>query len=213
MTDEQEIDMFKMRLAETIAWCAAQARVTDPANSLRTAALTPSNRRMDFAGYADFDWETEESGDQVLSALAEPRAGLLKIADLTPAPLPASLVAGRLIVYQPDQTLEDGLSEEISKGFFDQGDVPPWDTWVWISEGPPGMSPNSQPYRNSYLICWVPSMFINLAADGIAANCVNCISWASCPEASHPFVRKIQSTGLFVSSLYNPGCYPFCPKN
>jgi len=102
MTDEQEIELFKMRLAETIAWCAAQARATDPVNCLRTAALTPSNRRIDFAGYAVFDWETEEGGYQILSALAEQRAGLLEIAGLTPAPLPTSLVGGRLIVYQPD---------------------------------------------------------------------------------------------------------------
>jgi len=37
-----DIDLFRWRLAETVAWCSSRAPVDDVANSLRSAALKPS---------------------------------------------------------------------------------------------------------------------------------------------------------------------------
>ena len=71
---------------------------------------------------------------------------------------------GRLLIYEFQETVEDGASEAASLGFYDLLDAPPWDTWVL--------------YRNGAVFCCVPDFAISRAQDGINANIVDCIHWA-----------------------------------
>jgi hypothetical protein len=70
----------------------------------------------------------------------------------------------RLLIYECQETVEDGASEAASLGFYDLPDAPPWDTWVL--------------YRNGAVFCCVPDFAIPRAQDGIDANPVDCIHWA-----------------------------------
>lgn len=75
---------------------------------------------------------------------------------------------GRLLVYEPDNNMADGAAHLETFGFFDVNNVPPWDTWVaYIVE-------NS---GNSYLVCWIPDIYVSLAQKGIDVNPEECIYW------------------------------------
>jgi hypothetical protein len=77
---------------------------------------------------------------------------------------PHSKEDGRLLHYWPHENLACGAAEYSSKGFFDQNNVPPWDTWV--------------SFKGRILVSWVPAILIPLAQDGIDANPEACIAWA-----------------------------------
>ena len=71
---------------------------------------------------------------------------------------------GRLLHYFPMENLCDGASRYASNGFFDDDNVPPWDTWC--------------SYDNDTLTSWVPEILVPLAQLGIDANPEQCICWA-----------------------------------
>ena len=70
----------------------------------------------------------------------------------------------KLLIYECQETVEDGASEAASLGFYDRLDAPPWDTWV--------------SYRDGAVFCCVPNFAISRAQNGIDANPVDCIHWA-----------------------------------
>jgi hypothetical protein len=72
---------------------------------------------------------------------------------------------GRLLLYDPYENLADGAAQLNSNGFFDAGNVPPWDTWVGLSEG--------------VLLSWVHPLLIEAAQMGIDVNPEECIRWAN----------------------------------
>jgi hypothetical protein len=78
---------------------------------------------------------------------------------------PSSKEDGRLLHYWPHENLACGAAEYSSNGFFDQNNVPPWDTWM--------------SFDGRTLVSWVPSILIPLAQDGIDANPEGCIAWAT----------------------------------
>ena len=71
---------------------------------------------------------------------------------------------GRLLVYEPLETVDDGAAEASSMGFFDLHDAPPWDTWFM--------------YLDDAVLCCVPEFAIPRAQNGIDVNPVDCIHWA-----------------------------------
>jgi len=73
--------------------------------------------------------------------------------------------SGRLLVYFPHDNLADSAAQVASNSFFDADNVPPWDIWVWFSDGA--------------LISWVPLGLIEVAQMGIDANPEECIQWDS----------------------------------
>jgi len=159
------------RLAETSAWCAPRADPAHPRTSLRSAELAPGGPPPDsFAGAGD--------------VAARRRAAL------DPAHPPRAYAGGRLMVYFPDATLEDGAAEVESRGFFDVRNTPPWDTWVGAYEYD---RPGDACFA-AYLVAWVPPAFVELAARGIEVNPERCIAWLdeterglrSLPEAASP---------------------------
>jgi hypothetical protein len=85
----------------------------------------------------------------------------------------ASLIGGRLLVYFPDADLADGAAEVQSRGFFDVHNVPPWDTWIALADD--GAAADVS-YRQ-YVVTWVPSNLVTLAAAGIEVNPEECIAW------------------------------------
>lgn len=77
---------------------------------------------------------------------------------------------GRLLVYEPIQSVSDGGSQYSSAGFFDQDDAPPPETWVL--------------YLDGKLYAWVPACVNTLADHGVDTNPVNCIEWVGdCKES------------------------------
>jgi hypothetical protein len=119
-------------------------------------------RNSEFRPWAAPLFQPGENRTELVEALAEKRASLLREMSVFPA-VSSDGAGGRLLVYEPDFNVEDGASEYMSKGYFDERDAPPWDTWVC--------------YFDCQLISWVPPCLLDLVQAGIAANPVDCIRW------------------------------------
>ncbi len=63
------------------------------------------------------------------------------------------------MVYFPTPPHSRGAARNISDGFFDDRDTPPWDTWVAYVEET----------TKSYLVAWVPPFAFAQASAGIGA--------------------------------------------
>ena len=165
------IDQFGLRLSETSRWCASKARVDDPAHSLRSHELVPRQETE--------DWQA------IVESVCDRRARLLQ-GQWSSAP---AVPAGRLLVFDPGQSLSDGAAMVESNGFFDVDNAPPWDTWIaYVREQP--HQPGSWTNLDSYLLCWIPTIFLDLVERGIAVNPERCLLWAD--VADTPFLRRLR---------------------
>lgn len=74
-------------------------------------------------------------------------------------------VSGRILLFDPSAAMYDGLSEELTDGFFDSDDVPPPEFWVGI--------------KNGKLVAFIPSEFEAIANIGVE-NCMSgCLEWVT----------------------------------
>jgi hypothetical protein len=196
MTHRFDIRHFRWRLAETIAWCAPLVSLTDFRDSLRTRELLPRylvyrrpyparGLQVDLARY---EYEPHRM-QAIVEALAEERARRLRADRRYPTDPAGHLARGSLLLSAPHESFPDGVSEVESSGFFDECDVPPWDTWVcYLSEEvnyEEGFRREMLEHRAdwspepvSYLISWVPPEWKRPADDGIEINAYGCILWA-----------------------------------
>jgi hypothetical protein len=86
--------------------------------------------------------------------------------------MPSSMGYGRLLVWERDLTIDDGLGETLTKGYLDTSDMPPWDTWVaYVSPGDDGRA------QTGYLVSWVPSVFVASVNDAVEGNAYGALYW------------------------------------
>ena len=74
---------------------------------------------------------------------------------------------GKLLACFLEETLADGASAVASMEFFDDFNVPAWDTWVGL------FSEN----RANILVSYIPESFIDFVQAGIYMNIEGCIEW------------------------------------
>jgi len=108
------LDEVVQRLAETIAWCSSRPRPWSPSTTFRSADIAP-----------EFGRTSRKAWVQSVAHLRHLRLGGAKI----------SLRKiyghhGRLLAFFPDDSLDCGVASDETEGFFTDGNVPPWDTWV-----------------------------------------------------------------------------------
>lgn len=82
---------------------------------------------------------------------------------------------GCMLVYFPENNLADGAARVCSNGYFDDDNIPPWDTWIAYFEEP--VRENGWMGDTQYLIAWVPKIFVETVDIGIWANPEKCIQW------------------------------------
>ena len=192
MDAENEMTMFRRRLAETIAWCAGRASVADPRNSLRTPALLPATLD-DTRGWRRHRWGSVPEKQAMVSALADERATLLRAENRYPERPAENLAGGCLLLYDPDDTLSDGCAEEESRGFFAADNTPAWDTWITYTRERARGTERWTPFE-AFLVSWVPPQLLDLAQDGIWINPEECIVWATDHDAA--FTHHLREAGL-----------------
>ena len=83
----------------------------------------------------------------------------------------------------------------MSEGYFDEDNVPAWDTWVWYMKE---RNPQRGGWRMfaSYLVVWVPPHAVELAEARIRVNPEKCIRWAS--DVDTGLTRRLRAAGLAV---------------
>lgn len=75
------------------------------------------------------------------------------------------VVHGRILEFDPNATMYDGIAEDCTEGFFDSDDVPPPEFWI-------GM-------QNEKLLSFIPSELCERADVGVR-NCISgCLVWIS----------------------------------
>ncbi len=160
------------RAGEIAAWCAHRGRHDDPAQSLRTQALRPSHllttplerrleaarRRRDYTQHEFLHVGAER--DAIIDVVSRKRAEFLRAEGHYPSEMSCDLAGGRLLMSE-DSSVWDGASQAESKGFFDEDDRPPWDTWLCYVQGadypiaavPPKATPRSSPHGRYGIWC------------------------------------------------------------
>ena len=75
-----------------------------------------------------------------------------------------------------------GIGEEVSQGFLDGDNIPPWDTWISLFDGET---------TDEYLLSWVPGAFVGLVSETLKdKNRVDeTISWWG--QYDRPFTRQV----------------------
>jgi hypothetical protein len=211
-----EVDLLvvRRRLAEAIAWCAARAGTGEPGDVLWAPALRPPGigERPPWAAMPaasrppwlrDFPVH-ERTG--IVEELARARAEALDASGRAPMASAEDLAGGRLVLVEPDSSVDDGASEHVSRGFFDVGDMPAWDTWVcYVLD--PGRAAATERWRaagagpsageigfGDYLVAWVPPVLVDLVDKGIDYNPVECITWADAVDTA--FTRRLRAAGI-----------------
>lgn len=151
---------FVRRLTETIAWCERVGSVEAPKTSLRSF-----NQDVD---------NPLSSQRHRVWWISHQRWTALRKNGITDLRSVEDLRGGRLLAYFPDANLCDGVAESVSQGFFDENNIPPRDTWVWMAEEQPNITDD---ITGSFLIAWVPPAFMELANAGIFVNPEGCMLW------------------------------------
>ena len=156
-------------LSETVAWCLRRplqqdqfrSRELDPSALLRVPPFGESNIGV---------WleKKPESHQSAINAINANRSALVRDRNIKVADSAVAKSKGRLLLYEPLETVTDGASDASSRGFFDIEDAPPWDTWFLYSEGS--------------IFSWVPEALVQDAQAGIDANPVDCIHWCDRPK-------------------------------
>jgi|SRR5215469_7025541 len=147
--------------AEAQRWCS----LPEPRKrNLRSPELDPSNtlKIRDQDDIHKWVQEKYEAYRGAVEELITRRSDLIQRV-VTNSGIASSDLKGKLLLYQPLETVSDGAAEASSKGFFDVKDAPPWDTWLAYFEGA--------------IVSWVPEDLIFRAQAGIDANPVDCIHW------------------------------------
>jgi hypothetical protein len=179
-------DLFWQRVAESIDWCAGRSSNEDPQLSLRSAVFGEPTLiapwgflQRGFDEWVDLP-ETEKNvlADRaeahrtaIVDALCDRRSQLLKAARIRLSTGKKNLGEARFIIYQPEANLCDGAARTNSEGYYDNDNMPPWDTWIMYLQ-----ADTTLPGR---LICWVPLEHIELVERGIEVNPERCIYWAT----------------------------------
>ncbi|MBI3831424.1 MAG: hypothetical protein HY291_18035 [Planctomycetes bacterium] len=180
-----DAELFKQRLAETLAWCLPKAGAT-ARDGLRAESLKPvlihdrelppgqkPDARKGETWFQFLMGAGERSWADVVADLAARRAEeLLQAQPGFKDNLP-DLTQGHLLLFEDDLSELSGTSETASQGFINACDVAPWDTWV-------DFLPKSPAQRSALLISWVPPAFLALVEAGIAANETDCLWLTPC---------------------------------
>ena len=156
-------------LLETAAWCSSQAHKSE---QLRSPELSPSailephySLPYDKGHFQIWVAAKRESYQRAIQAINETRSALVIKTSMELVPTALAQSRGKLLLYEPLETVTDGAAEASSGGFFDMEDAPPWDTWFL--------------YAGGTIFSWVPETLFQKAQAGIDANPVDCIHWCT----------------------------------
>jgi hypothetical protein len=160
MTNHQELsqdETFHHGLSITKLWCKTQLGNGALTNTLRPLELNP---HIDIRDYNVSILKKKEE----ITRLNLIKADLFENQELT-----LSDIHGKILVFYPELSLNDGLMCIESEGFIDENDCPPWATWFYYS---PEIDDDG-----SMLYCWIPQAFISIVDNAIESDAYSCLRW------------------------------------
>lgn len=97
------------------------------------------------------------------------------------------LNSGRILGFIVCSTTHDGVPIENSKGFVDESDVPPVDTWFYLRK----VFYYGNHHSESVLFCWIPKPFEPLMQAAIDVEILDSYFWLD--EVDPAFVDRIKA--------------------
>ena len=175
-------DQFYYNLNRTIAWTqriVESVRVPPPINYAKV--LRSINPQYEGKLFYTFDKEKRVSPPEIefnyapilFHALSLRREKLGLKRDI--------YELGKILRFQINITTVDGAPVENSEGFVDFYDIPPIDTWFYITK--------------KYLYCWIPTMFVSKMQDAIDVEILDSYAWLEeiNPELNYEILRRVRS--------------------
>lgn len=155
---------LKIRIGEATSWCSADVSLRQ---KLRSSELQP----VDITTEAEWlrgmeEFKIVEERTRIVDQLVAERRRLLEDGSQRPAPLHRD---GRVLLCEIDACFFDGVAKEVTGGFFDDGDLPPWDTWLAFRA--------AFGDRSSVLLSWVPHGHLGLVEKAVESHFCNAYSW------------------------------------
>lgn len=182
---------FFQQLAETQRWRQSRAMSQDLEHCLRSPELRPALEM-----YYSNDRAIWVQTEMIREVTAQRKA---KLAQGNEGRGLSSHLAsdGRLLLCAYDYTNHNGATAAATDLFFDEHDVPPWDTWVgevmglgsaqapgiWGGEWPPTLDSTvgQAPPNQGLLVCWIPTEFVRIVERALEIECVGMLCWADAP--------------------------------
>lgn len=179
------LELFAARLRQVIQWTAHLAAGFDFARGDYGRVFRQTNPRIDGqplyhlqpAGnwYDGTRARMADRGFSFAGYQAALRTALARrVATLTPPAVPptgaALLRQGRILSFETQLSTYDGAPIVESRGFVDEGDVPPIDTWFYLREQMPG-------FDWPVLYCWIPDAFEPVMQNAIDVEMLASYHW------------------------------------
>ena len=157
------------RVDEVERWC--QPRLTsgsDVSTRFRSESLRPSDVTLRGAYLRGLSRE-EITAARVRSVenLVDRRRKLLSASPGSAAAVGAR-GRGAVLAFDPEACFFDGVVRAETENFFDENDLPPWDTWIFY-----GAVDNIDPV----LLSWIPEPCMSWADRAVAVHMCNAYRW------------------------------------
>ena len=88
---------------------------------------------------------------------------------------------GKILRFEINISTVDGAPTANSEGFVDLLDIPPIDTWFYVSK--------------KYLYCWIPTLFIRKMQDAIDVEILDSYAWLEDiePELNKQIIKRLEN--------------------
>jgi hypothetical protein len=188
---------LRLILLEAVAWASAHADPKDASHCLRSPRLAPhifNDSRYNTVDDVVSARHRELQAEGRIARIGGRFDDLVEVATLGLADVVALVPEGRLLVRERDTTIDDGAGQAETRGYLDESDMPPWDTWVTYFEG----SPNDRGLRNhaGCLVSWVPPIFLPAVDSAIRVNAYGALYWLH--DCKLPFADVFRPESLFA---------------
>lgn len=162
--DDQFPESFFEQLEKTVAWTEGIILDWDPdvqmdyAHVLRTPSLEYNDAPFYHFATGTFAVEPPDIPFNYQAVLN----GVLPFREVMAFDCKASEL-GRVLEFQIDISTRDGAPEVQSEGFVDGSDIPPIDTWFYVTK--------------TYLYCWIPRLFISKTQEAMDVEILDSYRW------------------------------------
>src|SRR5882724_7473208 len=129
MSASPQLAFVESQLELTSAWCVTRIDTGNPRTCLRSAELRPDLESLQLKD--DDIWMCP----QLVEEVSRKRQSHFSSSAISQEPNLVDQSRGRLLLVAQDYSNHNNLTSDLTGGFFDYNDVPPWDTWVALIEG------------------------------------------------------------------------------
>jgi hypothetical protein len=160
------------RVSEVELWCSRlETPEVDLARRFRSASLRPVDismrgARLQALGANDIYLARVRAVED----LVERREKLLGPSSQRASSF--SRAMGGMLAFNLDACFFDGAVSAETQGFFDDEDLPPWDTWIAYTE-----RHGAGEAGENVLVSWMPESYRQLAERAIAVHMCNAYAW------------------------------------